>query len=156
MMGVAQDSIASQLGELTKAVDAPTGDLGYGVDLSCVTDITPRLDEVRADSVLAIGQALLRRLITPHGVLVDDQDYGLDVRSFCNRGTTVQELVGLGDDVRDECMKDDRVADATVTVGAAGAGLSVTLAITPTDPAVEDFKLTLAVTSTEVLTNIIT
>lgn len=115
-----------------RAVPGPTT-LGYGIDLDCVMDVTATLDEVDPQSLTAIGQAIARRLITPRGNVADDQNYGLDLRAYCNRGVTVEELRSLSASVRGEAMKDARVADAKCDVTYAGSRLIIKLAITPQD-----------------------
>lgn len=155
MMGVRED-IAAQVAELEHEVDAPTGALGYGTDLACVTDVTPDLEEVDPFSVRAIGEALIRRFTTPRGTLPDDPDYGLDLRSYCNRGVTATQLRELASQLRGEAGKDDRVDDAAITVTAEGSSLTVAARITPADPDLEPFDLTFAVTSADVLAVTIT
>ena len=154
-MGV-RENIAGQIAELERVVDAPTGALGYGTDLSCVNDLTPTLDEVDPNSVRAVGEALVRRFTTPRGKLPDALDYGLDIRGYCNRGLTVAQLRELASQMRAEARKDDCVDDATVTVTSAGATLNIALRVVPADPTLTTFDLTFAVTSAEVLTVSIT
>lgn len=116
MNEIVQAAIAADIASLERVVQVQTGPLGYGVDLSCVGDISDTLDEVDAFSPKAIGEALLRRLTTPRGALQDDPDYGLDIRGMLNRGTTVSDLSALQGRIRMEVTKDDRVSGAAVTV----------------------------------------
>lgn len=51
-----------------------------GSDISGVDDLDATLSVVTGKRALA--QAILRRLTTPLGMLIDDPTYGLDVRSF--------------------------------------------------------------------------
>jgi len=124
---------------------APTS-LGYGTDLSCITDVTPNVDEVNPVSPTAIGQAVLRRLITPRGGVIDDHGYGFDLRAYCNHGVTNTDLRSIGARVRSECKKDDRVSDADVTMTYLDRRLSVSILISPEDVARDDFALTFFVT----------
>jgi hypothetical protein len=144
------DRINVQIAALGPATPraVPT-DLGYGVDLDCVTDTTPALTEVRPQSPHAIGQAVLRRLITPRGAVLDAPDYGYDVRGRLNHGTTTDDIRSMESDVRGEAMKDDRVtnADVTVTYVATTRALTVELIITPADPTRDDFNLVFYVTA---------
>ena len=141
------DAIDADLATLERAVPAPSSDLGYGVDLSCVSDITEDLAEVDPFSRQAIAEAVISRLTTARGSLPDDPDYGIDLRSYCNRGVTAAELRNLSGSCRSEILKDDRVEDATVGVIVAGPALSVGVRLTPANPAVEPFSLTFVVTS---------
>jgi phage baseplate assembly protein W len=153
MNAIVTDALAADLITLERVVDAPTGPLGYGTDLSCVSDITEALDEVDAGSTLGIAQAVLRRLSTPRGGLVDDPDYGLDVRGMLNRATDAAAIRDLQGQVRNEVSKDDRVdaVDAVVSVTFAPTTLRVALTITPADVELDPFTMTVAVTSTAVL-----
>ncbi len=113
------DDIAAQTSELVRLVDTPADPLGYGTDLSCVTDI----DFVAGDFVtldaflpLAVMQATARRLSTQRGTLLDDLEYGFDIRGLLNRGIPVSDIPLFASQIRSEVLKDDRLDDATVTV----------------------------------------
>jgi len=151
-MTLVTDAIDEQLAELQRLVPTPSAPLGYGVDLSCVLDITPDLAEVDAFTPHGIGEALLRRLQTPRGGLPDDPDYGYDLRGIWNRGIPVSELEQISGQVRNEVRQDDRVYDATVSAQLEGQSrLLVMLRIVPADQTLGTFSLTLAVTSAQVL-----
>lgn len=107
-MTIVQDKIAEYTAALSRIVPVPTGDLGFGADLSCTDDITHDAAELPGDSPLAVAQANYRRLTTPHGSVPDDPDYGLDVRGFLNRGLTQKSLQEIPGQVRGELRKDDR------------------------------------------------
>lgn len=153
MNSTVEDNIAAQLATLSRVVDAPVGDLGYGLDLACTFDLDPLLAEVDPASPIAIVQAVVRRYITPRGTLADDADYGLDIRAHCNRGMTQRDLRALSGAMQGEAQKDDRVAKATVTLVAdmLARTLAVGVLIVPTDPELETFSFTFAVTSSAVL-----
>ena len=140
------DAIDAELATLDRIVQPPTGALGYGRDLSCVSDLTDSMAEVEPDSTLGIGEAAIRRLTTSRGQLLDDPDYGLNLRLFLNRPTAAQELAELRGRIKAEVGKDDRVEDVepTVTMTALNA-LRVALMITPADPSLEPFSLIFAV-----------
>jgi hypothetical protein len=93
-------------------------------------DVTATLDEVDPMSLTAVGQAISRRLITPRGNVTDDQNYGYDLRAYCNRGVTLDEIRGIAASVRAEAMKDTRVASATCDVTFGVGRLAVRLALT--------------------------
>ena len=150
------DAIAADIATLERVVPVPSEPLGYGVDLRSVTDITETLEEVDPFSTLGIAEACARRLGTPRGALADDQDYGIDLRGYCNRATTAAELLELPGQIRNELTKDDRVDSVVATVVLSGAVLLVTLRITPADPNLQAFALTLAVSSGEVLIEALT
>lgn len=144
-------AIATEVAALERLVQAPTVALGYGRDLSCVTDITPELAEVDPMSVLAIAEASARRLATPRGALPDDDDYGLDLRAYVNRATTPAEIASLELALRGELLKDDRLSDVAPSVTYAVGTLDVVLLMTPVDSDLGEFSLTLAATSADVV-----
>lgn len=153
---IVDDAIAEELALLERVQDAPSAPFGYGSDLSCDTDLTERMDEVGA-STLALGQALARRLDCPRGALLDDPDYGIDLRAHLNRGSTTRDLRTLATRIKAEIEKDDRVDTVAVQVTPAtdGSSLAVELAVTPVDASVGDFGLTLAATSAGVIVDAI-
>lgn len=151
-MTAVSDFIDSEIALLTREVVAPVAPFGYGVDLSCIDDVTDDLSEVDPSSVIALGEALLRRLTTPRGTLPDDRGYGIDVRSYCNLGMSTQDTRDLGSKIRSEVTKDDRVDDAVVTVGdAVSTQLSISIQVTPIDRTLGVFTLTLSVTDGQLL-----
>ncbi len=83
----------------------------------------------------------------------DDQTYGIDLRSYLHRPTTRNELIGLGGQVRNELLKDDRLDTVTVTLRVTDGArtMRVEIAARPFDPNLGDFTLTLAVTSAEIV-----
>jgi hypothetical protein len=112
-----QDLIDAEIELLGPPVDRVAPDaFGYGLDLSCVTDVTAALDEVDPMSSAAVTQAIIRRLITPRGGVIDDGAYGFDLRGYCNRGVTQQDLNRVQASVQSEARKDDRVATANAVV----------------------------------------
>lgn len=148
-----REVIAAELALLTRVADFPAAPLGYGVDISCVSDISPRMDEVDAFTVEGLSQALIRRQDCPRGALPDDPDYGIDVRGACNVGMTAGDVRALQGRIRNELKKDDRVADALVVVtpSPTGGTLSISETITPVDARLGTFKLVLAASSAAVL-----
>lgn len=139
-------ALATDLATLATELDvrADAAPLGYGRDLWCVTDLTATMDTIAPDSRLAIAQAVVRRWITPRGALLDDPDYGYDVRGKLNRGLTQVELRSLGSLMRLEARKDDRVSDAAVTVSFDGETLHAATVLTCESITLGTFTLTLA------------
>jgi hypothetical protein len=141
-------SIAAGVALLTERVaTTPPEPYGYGRDLVCVADLTTTLEETNPGTVESLAQDLYHRVTTERGTLVDDPDFGLDVRSFLSAGLTPQQLTLISHQVQLECLKDDRCASVEVDVltGRPGA-LDITIAVTPQDPALAAFTLVLAVT----------
>lgn len=146
-MTLLHDFIAAQL-ELLPVVDRVAPDaLGWGTDLACVTDITPDAAEVDPMTPRAIGESLARRFISPRNSVLDDESYGLDLRARLNAGQTQSALTALRSQIRVECLKDDRVSDADVTVMfPARSQMAVAIAVTP-HASDDEFSLTFFVTA---------
>ena len=154
MNSIVSASITSQIATLTRVARAAVPPLGFGVDLDCVQDCTPYLTEVDPFSTRALGQALIRRITTPRGSVIDDQDYGLDIRSYLNRGVTVSDLNGIGGRIRGEMMKDDRVQNCEVTVTLPSLRtLRVSCEVTPVSPFGNTFDLVFTVSDATLLIN---
>lgn len=153
MSNIVRDAIAEELALLTKTVRTPKEPFGYGTDLSCESDIDVRMTEVNGLTTLALAQALVRRLDCPRGALPDDPDYGIDLRSYCNRGMTTADVRALAGTIRVELEKDDRVdlASVTVTPSPTATELSVRISITPIDARIGGFTMTLAVDTTTIM-----
>lgn len=142
------DAIDADIAELARLVPQPAPELAFGSDLSCVTDLTPDAAELDPADRRGIGEATIRRLTTARRVLVDDPDYGIDVRSFLNTATSATELRDIAGQIRVESLKDDRIDDIDVTVTQPRPeALVIALRITPLDPRQHPFALTFGVTS---------
>ena len=118
----------------------------YGTDCTATTDLDPYFTLVSGTTVVA--QSLARRLQTPPGGLVDDPDYGYDLRSWVNRDMTTRDRFELTQRVEAECMKDERVSSLTVDLAVTTTTITVDLAVTLR--AGETFPLVLTVSSVTV------
>lgn len=118
--------------------------VNYGSDLSCVTDLDPAMVETSGLHMLA--QALCRRLITPRGTLIDDFNYGFDLRQFLGDDVGPADLARIASGVDAELLKDERVSASQTTVALAAQGvLNVVTTLTPS--AGPSFQLVLAITN---------
>jgi hypothetical protein len=121
--GYEPDGIGLALG--TQVANDPAV-LWYGSDLSCITDCDDHMSEVEENSPQAVGEALARRLSTPHGQILNDEellvavgedpDYGHNLSNLLNVGIDAIEIMAHQDLSAAECMKDDRVSSAAVTI----------------------------------------
>lgn len=84
----------------------------FGTDISCVDDLDPTFGLVAGNTTLA--QAILRRLSTPRGGLLDDPDYGYDVRSLLADEGTLRSLTAARVAIANEVEKDERVFSCDV------------------------------------------
>lgn len=86
----------------------------YGTDLSCVADLDPNGTAVSGR--LLLGQALARRLSTPRGRLLEDANYGFDLRQFLDSDLAPVDYAAIRTGVEAECLKDERILSAQATV----------------------------------------
>ena len=146
-------ALEAELATIKQVVDHAQEPFGYGTDIWCETDLHPRMLEVDGFATLALAQALVRRLDCPRGQLLDDPDYGLDIRGMLNRGLTAAELRAMPGQIRSELEKDDRVDQVVVTLSpsSTGSSLLIKVAVSAVDSRLGDFALTLNASSAEVL-----
>jgi len=135
----------------------------YGNDLSCGQvlttlpypdgttrtslsfDFAPNLAEVTGRALLS--QAIVRRLVTYRGTLIDDPNYGTDVRQWLNDDLGPGDVARIASIVQAEIKKDARIKSAQVTGAFANNALTLTCILTD---AAGPFRLTLAVTAVSV------
>jgi len=112
----------------------------FGRSLSCVSDLQPDFAVVTGRRLLA--EAIVRRITTPRGRLIDDPNYGIDVREWLLDSVTPSDLQRLPAVVDAEIQQDERIVGSTTTAiyNAGVLTLSITL-----DPGESPFTLTLAV-----------
>jgi phage baseplate assembly protein W len=99
-----------------------------GRDLSCLQDLDATGLEVSGRTVLA--QAVLRRLITPRGRLIDDANYGFDLTQFIDDDLGPADLARIRAGIEAECLKDERVAVVTAKVTLTAGVMVVTVNLT--------------------------
>jgi hypothetical protein len=112
-------------GVVAVVVPVPTGNLGYGRDLSCFDDLTANMDDIDENSPAAVEEALYRRIITPHGSLAElgeDPDYGRNIVGFLSLDTDSINIMAQQDLLAAECKKDDRVKTCTCVITDMGGG----------------------------------
>lgn len=153
MSTTAKNVIASELALLVQVADFPTSPFGYGSDISGDQDLSEDMSETNGFTTLALAQAIVRRIDCPRGALPDDKDYGIDIRSYCNRGVTADEIRSMGGQIRNETLKDDRVDSVLVVVSPSPTGKSITIEmqVAPFDSTIGNFSLTLSASSAEIL-----
>lgn len=159
MSPIVAEAFAAELAGIVaggRVADVPEPPLYWGSDLSCVTDCDAMFTELAPGSALIVAQAAVRRLITPRGALLDDADYGFDLRGYCNRGVTLEDLRTLQNRAEAEVLKDERLSAAAINITIEyPSGLTVTGELTPADPSFEPFAFVVAVTDAEVLIELI-
>ena len=118
----------------------------FGTCWSCVTDLTMPAVMVSGNRVVA--EAIVRRLQTPLGGLIDDPNYGYLIANEINDDLSPADVSRIQSGVEEECLKDERVVAADVTVTLTGAGTLVVniLVSTATGP----FSLVLGISDVTV------
>lgn len=152
MTDAVRDFLAAYLENVERIVDPPEPPLGFGSDMSCVDDLTEDMAEVDGRTTRALAEALIRRIGTPRGSVLDAPDYGIDLRSYLHRGSTQAELLGLAGDVANEWRKDDRVERVEVEINVIELGriLRGRGRVYPADPSINPFTLTFGITDAAV------
>jgi hypothetical protein len=155
MNDVVRKMIAAETAKLAREVRTPTGELGYGVDLKCREDLSPRLDEIDPNGLEGIGQDLFHRITTDRNtgaLAIDAPDYGINVARFLSMPTDQAALASYAGRVAAECRKDDRVDRVEVTVTMRDSkNMRITIIVDPLDPELTTFTLIVAITSGAVL-----
>jgi hypothetical protein len=153
MNAIVTNDLETQIATMQRVQITPEPPLGFGRDLSCVQDMTENFDETDPDSAEGIAEAVTRRLTCPRGGLLDDPNYGIDLKAYLNHGSTFGDLRTLETRCINEASKDERVGAAEITIAsdALGSELTVSVSITPYDPALRPFQFVFAVTDAGVL-----
>ena len=91
-------------------------DYTQGRDWLCGIDLDPNGRE--ALGVSDVSHSIIRRLVTRRGTLIDNEDYGYDVRDLLHRDLTPRQYAATEAEVRFEVQKEPRVRSASVSVSA--------------------------------------
>lgn len=120
--------------------------LPFGTDVDCVSDTGP-VDRILTSPFLVVGQRVARRLQTPRGGLAsvgDDPSFGWDVRQYLNGKLSPTALVIAQQQISSECVKDEEVDAATVTISFVNGGaMTINVSL---DSTVGTFSLVLDIT----------
>lgn len=103
--------------------------MSLGVGIACITSVGPRFS--LAVEVDCLAQSLCRRLGTPRDNLSWAPNDCTDMREFVNRKNTPANRFAAQSAAHDECLKDERVQDCSVTAqfNFAASTLTLTIAI---------------------------
>jgi hypothetical protein len=114
---------------LARRVATPSGNLGFGRDLVCWDDLTPEFMLEDPHSTLAVVRANYRRINTPLGFLAligEPADYGHDVKSMLQKGTTPQILRYHEQMIEQQILDDDRNGTCRCVISElSGGGIDV-------------------------------
>ena len=117
----------------------------FGTDLSCVSDFTSTMSTVSGRRL--VGEAIARRLQTPRGRLIKHPNYGYDIAGELNGDLDAADIGRIQSNVEAECVKDERVLQATAVVTFAANTLTVVITLVDADG---PFALVLAVSEVSV------
>ena len=123
----------------------------YGSDISTVTsggviDLDPYFRVVTGAE--AVAHAIARRLTCPRGGLIDDEEYGFDLRELVNQPLTSSFSRDAAQEIEAQCLLDERVEAADVELSEEDGLLEVSVALTLYDGVT--FTLVLAVSAVTV------
>ena len=104
----------------------------YGTDISTFSgpngnDLDPTFTPIYGRQ--AVGEAVARRLLCAPGSLLESPGDGLNVRAWLNKGWTPSQLRTAAGDVEAECLKDERVQDASASVVLVGDTLTISVSL---------------------------
>jgi hypothetical protein len=106
-------------------------DLGFGSDLVCWDDFDEQFTECDPTSPYAVAQDAYHRLNTQRGLIIDDPDYGKDVKGMLQRAFGPNGRIETEGQLRGELLKDNRIDPATlkvvVTVDATGRAIDMSV-----------------------------
>lgn len=144
-------NIQAQIALLERIVEPPSGALGYGVDLSCVSDLEDDMREVGPDSPEGIMQSVIRFLTTDRDSIPDAPGRGWNLRRLLNRAYTAAELEAQEGLASQEAEQDDRIASATVTleINTRLRSVKARVRIVPRAPGLRPFDFIASVTDGE-------
>ena len=121
--------------------------------MRAVTAVQSSLDQVEVSGRSCLIEALVRRLVTYRGTLIDvvipstTADYGTTILDYVNDDSNKRELAMVGAGVDAELRKDERVIRSTTVATLAGDILMIAITITDGEG---PFKLVFAVSSAAV------
>lgn len=123
----------------------------YGSDVSTLTsagalDLDPYFRTITGAECVA--QAIARRLTTPLGGLLDDPEYGYDLRALVHAPSGTDTIFEAQSEIEAQCLLDERVSDATVELSVEDEVLTCSVALTLFDD--KAFTLVLAVSAVTV------
>ncbi len=124
----------------------------FGRDISCTTSL--RTGRYVTGSRI-VAEAVYRRLTTPRGMLLgdeDEEDYGLDLTELIGSVATKNDAAALEGRIASELEKDERIDVVSASVTPIVDGPSTEFEILIEGRTIEDeaFDLTIAVTDVSV------
>jgi hypothetical protein len=91
----------------------PASFANYGTTISCTFDLAPV--GILISGLQVLSEALIRRLLTPRGRLLDDPDYGYELLGEVNDDIDNATIATIGSNMDLEFVKDERVTSSRST-----------------------------------------
>jgi len=132
-------------GEAQTAAAPSTASPDYGSDWACAEDCDAWFTELAGDDPRLVAEYAYRGITAPRGSIPGAEDEGISLREFLRKPATPAEISTWPGRVKAEIMRDDRVADCTVTFTEQSSGVW-TVAIHG-ETAREPFDLTAVLTA---------
>jgi hypothetical protein len=152
------DNINAQLAALVP-VDRPAADdaLGYGVDLSCVSDLTEDMRETDPESPEGIMESCVRFLTTDRDSIPGAPGRGWNLRRLLNRAFTAPEIEAQEGLAAQELDQDDRIDHATcaLMINRGARTIKIRVRIFPKSLALQPFDFIATVTDGEALAELL-
>ena len=117
----------------------------YGLDLNCLFDIDDNFATVSGRNNLIA--ALIRRLLTPKGRLLDDPNYGFSIQDYINDDIDSRKISLISSFVDAELKQDERVLISKTTATYNNRVLTLDIQVTDGEG---PFRLVLSVDSLNV------
>lgn len=96
----------------------------YGTETDCTDKMLPgRL----VSGPLAVAQAVYRRWTTTRGMLLEDPNYGRNVKDYLSMELTLATAQRIPGELKSEAMKDDRIDSCDVDSNISGRGAALTV-----------------------------
>jgi len=100
---------------------------GGGTYTATTFDLAADMGEVSGR--LGFGEACARRLVTYAGTLLDDPDYGKDLRQYLNDDIDRRALAMIASDAAAELLKDERCVHADAEVAFLSGVLTISIRV---------------------------
>jgi phage baseplate assembly protein W len=124
----------------------------YGTDLACITGLSPECRSV--SGLRLLSEAIVRRLTTPRGRVIDAPDYGTDLHDYLGAEFTPRTSAQIVAAIKGELDKDERIAQSEPVIQTLDSlARSMTIAIAVTTVEGVTFRLVMSVSqlTTELL-----
>jgi hypothetical protein len=149
--------INAQIAALPRAANPEPDALGYGVDLSCVSDLTEDMRETDPESPEGILESCVRFLTTDRDSIPGAPGRGWNVRRLLNRAYTASELAAQEGLATQELEQDDRIdrVELSLIINVQKREIKIRFRIFPKSLALQPFDAIATVTDGEAIAELV-